>query len=45
MLDDNYRLKEIDNADCIVVMYTSRNLSKMGQNFVERTYEHFYPGK
>ena len=43
---DNYDwVKEIDNSDCIVIMFTSRNLDKMGKNFVEKTYDHFYPGR
>ena len=43
---ENYdRVREIENADCIVVMFTSRNLSKMGVNFVEDTYKHFFPKK
>jgi hypothetical protein len=43
---DNYDwVKEMDNSDCIIIMFTSRNLEKMGKNFVERTYDHYYPGK
>jgi len=43
---ENYnRIDEIDKTDCIVILYTSRNLSNMGRDFIEKTYAHYYPGK
>ncbi len=44
-LTDSFEVSEMKKADCIIVMFTSRNLSKMGVDFVEKTYDHFYPGK
>ena len=39
------KFSQIDQADCIVLMYTSRNLSKLGNKFIEDTYSHFFSGK
>jgi hypothetical protein len=44
-LDGYDRTGALNNADCLVIMFSSRNLSKMGNDFVEQTYAHFYPGK
>ena len=44
-LNDNYCFEQLDKTDCIVVMYSSPNLSNMGNGFVEKTYNHFYPKK
>ncbi len=44
MLNDSERIRQIDDADCIVIMFTSRNMSKMDQGFAEQIYQHFYPG-
>ena len=43
MLDDNYCIDQINKTDGIVVMFTSRNLDKLAKDFVEKTYDHFYP--
>ncbi len=42
-LDDQYCMDQLNKADCIVIMYTSRNLDKLARDFVEKTYDHFYP--
>ena len=38
-------IKAVQNADCIIIMYTSFNLPDLGDGFIERAYEHFYPNK
>ena len=43
VLDDNYCIDQINKTDGIVVMFTSRNLDKLAKDFVEKTYDHFYP--
>jgi len=45
MLQDDFRFEQIDNADCIVIMFTAPNLRDLGRGFIEQTYDHFYPGK
>jgi hypothetical protein len=37
-------LKELNNADYIVMMYTAANLPRLGDGFIEQAYIHFYPG-
>lgn len=42
----NYdEIGEIGKADCIIIMFTSRNLDNLGRNFIENTYNHYYPAK
>ena len=36
---------EINKSDCIVLMYTSHNLTEIGNGFIETAYDHYYPGK
>ena len=45
MLDDNYCIDQLGKADCVVVMFTSRNLDKLAKDFIEKTYDHFYPAQ
>jgi hypothetical protein len=37
--------KEIKNTDCIVIMYTSFNLPRLADGFIENAYGYFYPEK
>ena len=42
----NYdEIGEIGKADCIIIMFTSRNLDNLGRNFIENTYNHYYPAR
>lgn len=45
---DNWQAA-IDSTDCIVLMYTSINLSygrnELGSGFIEQEYQHYYPAK
>ena len=34
----------IGGADCIVIMYTSFNFPVFGNGFIEKAYDHYYPG-
>ena len=36
---------ELNKADCIMILYTSHNLKKLGNGFIEQAYDHFYPQK
>lgn len=38
-------VNKMKNADCIVMMYTSHNLHELGNGFIDKTYDYFYPGK
>ena len=43
---DNYDwLGQIKKSDCIVIMYTSHNLHELGNGFIEKTFNYFYPAK
>ena len=43
---DNYDwLNKVKNSDVIVLMYTSHNLHEIGNGFIEKTYDYFYPAK
>jgi hypothetical protein len=33
------------NTDCVVLLYTSHNLNELGNGFIEKAYDHFYPSK
>ncbi len=35
----------IDSADCVVLMYNSINLPKLGDGFIEQAYQHYYPAR
>lgn len=43
-MDEQEFLSRLDSTDCVVIVYTGRNLDKLGKTFVEETYAHFYPG-
>ncbi len=43
--NDEYVFEQVGKADVIVIMFTSPNLSKMSNNFVEKMYDHFYAAK
>jgi len=34
----------IKNTDCVVIMYTTGNLPELGDGFIERAYNYYYPG-
>ena len=36
---------EIERYDCIVLLYTSRNLNNLGGGFIERAYAYYYPNR
>lgn len=38
-------IKTLENADCLVIMYTPHNLYEIGNGFIEKAYEHFYAVK
>jgi SGNH hydrolase-like domain, acetyltransferase AlgX len=42
MLGDEW-LKMMDDADYVVLMYSASNLKDLGNGFVEKAYDHFYP--
>jgi SGNH hydrolase-like domain, acetyltransferase AlgX len=44
-LDDAYRIDQMNKADCIVLMFTSRNMSKLSFGFIDFAYNHYFPGK
>ena len=44
-LGDTDWVQEIEHTDCIILMYTSRNLARMGDGFIEQAYAHYYPDK
>ena len=35
--------EEMDHADCIVLMYTAHNLPELGNGFIEKAYDRFFP--
>ncbi len=35
----------LKSADCIVIMYTTGNLPELGDGFIERAYNYYYPGR
>lgn len=35
----------VKNTDCIIIMYTSFNMNELGDGFIEKTFDHFYPSK
>jgi len=35
----------INNADCIVLIYTSANDAHLGDGFIEQAYQHYFPAK
>ncbi len=37
-------IAKMNDADCIVIMYTAANLSTLGNGFIEQAYNHFYKG-
>ncbi len=40
----NYDWKsEINKTDCIVMLYSSTNLTHLGDGFIEQAYDHYYP--
>jgi hypothetical protein len=46
LLIKNYDWKnEINKADCIVMLYSSTNLSHLGDSFIEQAYDYYYPKK
>jgi len=49
LVNSYYWQRTIDSADCIVLMYTSINLSygrnELGSGFIEQEYEHYFPAK
>lgn len=42
-LGDMDWVQEIEHTDCVILMYTSRNLAQMGDGFIEQAYAHYYP--
>jgi len=43
---DNYDwISKMNNSDCIILMYTSHNLKEIGNGFIDKAYDHFYPAK
>jgi acetyltransferase AlgX (SGNH hydrolase-like protein) len=38
-------ISAMNNTDCIVVMYTPVNLSVLGEGFIEKAYEYYFPEK
>jgi len=36
-------INAMNHADCIVLLYTSHNLPELGDGFIEKAYDHFYP--
>ncbi len=37
--------KEISKSDCIVLLYTSINLTHLGDGFIEQAYDYYFPEK
>ena len=37
--------EQLNNADGVVVIFTTRNLNNMGRNFIEQVYSRYYPSK
>lgn len=33
----------LDHTDCVLLMYSSHNLSRLGDGFIEKVYAHYYP--
>lgn len=44
-IEDYDWMDKIKHTDCILIMYTSHNLFQLGNGFIERTYDYFYPAK
>lgn len=45
LIDNHDWLRVIDQSDCIVLMYTAFNLPYAGNGFIEKAYDHYFPGK
>ena len=44
MKDWDWR-RSMNDADCIVIMYTAHNLTELGDRFIEQAYDYYYPAK
>ncbi len=44
-IENDYWLNAIKTTDCLVIMYTSRNLPELGDGFIEKAYDYYYPKK
>lgn len=36
--------EELEHTDCLIFVYTSYNLKELGNGFIEKAYDHYYPG-
>jgi SGNH hydrolase-like domain, acetyltransferase AlgX len=44
-VQDSDWMAKIRKADCVVLMYTSHNMNQLGNGFIEKAYDYYYPEK